>query len=220
MLRFTHKLPEIPYYVGVSGGPDSMGSLDFLSNHRIKPKVAFFNHGDQHSDEAEAFVRDYAGSKGLEFFVGRISHSRPKNESLEEHWRKSRLGFFHSLNGQVITGHNLNDVIEWWIISSLHGESKLLPYRNGNIIRPFRATLKLDLAAWCERNKVPYLHDPCNADTRFIRSHVRHKLMPEALIVNPGLRKVILKKVLEDAKTNLVGTAGSVLENPKEIGAF
>ena len=202
MLRFTHTLPKTPYFVAVSGGPDSITTLDFFCNYRIKPKVIYYDHGTEHSKDAEPFVREVAAARGLKFCVGRPNFPKLKEESKEEHWRKNRLHCFHCLEGPVITGHNLNDTIETWVWSSLHGESKLLPYRNGNVIRPFRATPKSEMIAWCKKNGLQYLDDPSNADTSYIRNHIRHKLMPEALVVNPGLEKVLLKKVLEDAKAN------------------
>jgi len=210
MLRFTHKLPDIPYTVAVSGGPDSMAVLDFLCGHKIKPKVAYFNHGTEHGLEAEEFVKRFCEERKLAFAVGRIRAPKEKGESPEEFWRERRLAFLQNLGGPVITAHNLNDVVETWIFTSLHGNPKLLPYQNQNIIRPFRATPKSEFVSWCERHNVPYLNDPSNLDTKYIRNHIRHKLMPEALIVNPGLEKVIKKKVLENAASQ----APSSLPNP------
>lgn len=179
-----------------------MAALDFLSSHKVRPQVIFFHHGDDHSEEAHKFVASYCEEKKLKFCVGRINTPKLKEESLEEHWRRNRLHCFHCLDGPVITAHQLDDTCEWWIMSALHGEAKLLPYQNGNVIRPFRATPRSDMLDWCKRHNVPYLEDPCNMDGRFMRSRVRQSIMPEALKVNPGLRKVMLKKVLTDAREN------------------
>lgn len=204
MLRFTHKLPQIPFTVAISGGPDSQAILDFLSNGKRKITAAYFNHGTEHGAEAEVFVHAFCRQRKIPLILGVITAPKSKDESKEEYWRNQRLKFFHSIPGPVVTGHNLSDVMESWIFSSLHGQSKLLPYSNGNVIRPFRATPKSELLAWCTRHQIPFLNDPSNLDTSYMRNHIRHKLMPEALVVNPGLQKVILKKVLEDAKTPTV----------------
>ena len=70
MLEFIGKLPRRPC-VAVSGGPDSMAVLDFLS--RKNPVVLHFNHGTQHGEDAELFVRDYCKENNLELHVGQIS---------------------------------------------------------------------------------------------------------------------------------------------------
>lgn len=184
-----------------------MAVLDFLLGHKIQPAVIHCFHGTEHGLDARLHVLKFCEDRKIKTFFGFdiSTHFRPKKkrESKEEYWRLFRLDCFAKVGGPVITAHNLDDVCETWIWSSLHGESKLLPHRNGQVIRPFRATPKADLLDWCQRHNVPYLQDPSNSDTRYMRNHIRHKLMPEALHVNPGLRKVILKKVLADAKENL-----------------
>ena len=77
----------------------------------------------------------------------------------------------------------------------MHGQSKLIPYKRNNIIRPFLTTSKNELESWCERHEVPYMSDPGNKNEKYMRSIVRHKILPEALRVNPGLAKVLKKKV-------------------------
>ena len=47
-------------------------------------------------------------------------------------------------------------------------------------------------------NNVPYINDPSNKDTSLRRNYIRHELMPHALEVNPGIFKMISKKVAED----------------------
>jgi tRNA(Ile)-lysidine synthase TilS/MesJ len=74
----------------------------------------------------------------------------PPEKSTEEHWRDERYKFFRTFNMPVITGHNLDDVIEWFLFSSLHGQGKVMPYNNKNVIRPFISTSKRSLEDWCD----------------------------------------------------------------------
>jgi tRNA(Ile)-lysidine synthase len=48
---------------------------------------------------------------------------------------------------------------------------------------------------WAELNGVPWIEDDSNLDTCYTRNYIRHELMPHALKVNPGLHKVVAKKV-------------------------
>jgi tRNA(Ile)-lysidine synthase len=196
MLKFEGQLPH-DCYVACSGGSDSMALLHFLQQKR-RPKVAYFNHGTEHSKAAEIFVRDYCRANDLHLEIASISAAKTGKESHEEYWRNERYRFFHSLPLPVLMAHNLDDCIESWIFSSLHGEGKIIPYRNVNVIRPFRQTPKADMREWCEKNRVAWAEDSSNLDCRYMRNHIRHRIVPEALVVNPGLAKVIRKKILAE----------------------
>ena len=182
--------------VAVSGGADSMAALSFLSAHGKRDvSVAYFNHGTSFGTDSEVFIRRYCSARELPLTVGMIGNMDRGSKSTEEHWRDERIMFLEGLEGAIITGHNLDDVVEWYLFSTLHGQSKLIPYQRNNIIRPFLSTSKKELESWCDRHGVPYMNDPSNKDEKYMRSIIRHKILPEALRVNPGLATVIKKKV-------------------------
>ena len=194
-------LGQIPKEVTVacSGGPDSMAILSFLSLHsKRNVSVAYFNHGTSFGRGAETFIRDYCKAHELPLTIGMINTIDRGKKSTEEHWRDERAAFLEGLKGTVVTGHNLDDAMEWYIFSTLHGKSKLIPHRRNNIIRPFLTTRKEKLVDWCKRHSVPYLSDPGNTDERYMRSIIRHNIMTEVLKVNPGFGKVIKKKIIQE----------------------
>jgi tRNA(Ile)-lysidine synthase len=193
MLNVLGKLPR-DLTVAVSGGPDSMAILDFLSNnHNVT--AAYFDHGTSFGTKCKSFVKEFCESRDIDLVVGVNFNTCPKDESLEEHWRNERYKFLHSFDEPVITGHNLDDVIEWYLFSSIHGLAKIIPYRNQNVIRPFILTPKRSLEDWCNRKEVPFLVDPANEDKQFMRSIIRHDILPNARLVNPGIEKTIKKLV-------------------------
>ena len=193
MLRVLGKLPR-ELVVAVSGGPDSMAILDFLSNNH-EVTAAYFSHGTEFGDDCRDFVESYCSDRNIPFVLGINFFDCPAHKSLEEHWRDERYKFFRSFNDPVITGHNLDDVIEWFLFSSIHGKSKVMPYRNQNVIRPFISTSKGSLEDWCIRKEIPFLTDPSNSDRVFMRSIIRHDIVPHAKIVNPGIEKTFRKLV-------------------------
>lgn len=77
----------------------------------------------------------------------------------------------------------------------MHGTAKLIPYKRNNIIRPFLTTKKEDLVTWAYQNSVAWIEDDTNADTKYMRNYIRHEIVPRALVVNPGLYKVVSKKI-------------------------
>jgi len=201
MLKFEGELPR-EMYVACSGGVDSMAVLSFLANRQAKPRAAYFNHGTTHSNSAEAFVRAYCSANSISLVVGHVRRERRARESMEEYWRNERYAFLHALDAPVVTAHNLNDCMETWVFSALHGDPKIIPYRNRNVIRPFRQTAKSELIEWCTQRAIPWAEDASNANTAYARNRIRHRIMPEALQINPGLEKVIRKKILAESSVN------------------
>jgi len=195
-------LKEIPRKVtiAVSGGPDSMAVLDFLKNsHEVT--ACYFNHGTQHGSEAEALVTEYCKDNNIKLVTNYIKRPKPKGQSTEEFWRGERLNFFHRFREQVVTGHHLQDQMEWWLFTSTHGNPRLIPYNNGNVIRPFLTTPREEFREWCIRKEVPFLDDPSNQDRKYMRNLIRNEILPLTLEVNPGLAKTIKKLVEKQNKT-------------------
>jgi tRNA(Ile)-lysidine synthetase-like protein len=183
--------------VAVSGGPDSMAVMDFLKRGNKLDKAYYFNHGTEHGKDAEAFLLAYCEENKIDLVIGHISREKGRKESAEEYWRNERYSFLEKHNDvPVVTCHNLDDQVETWVFTSLHGCPKLIPYRRGNIIRPFVVSEKSDMLGWCAKNSVQYVTDPGNSDKKYMRSFIRTELIPKSLYVNPGLFKVIKKKVL------------------------
>ena len=200
MIRIIGKIPR-KVTVACSGGIDSMVITHFLRQSKRKVNLAYFNHDTTHSKVAEAFVTNYSENNNLKLFKGKVQGHRGKR-SLEEFWRDERYSFLESLSSNfIITCHHLDDCVETWLMSSFHGQGKLIPYqRNSNVYRPFLMTSKKTIRDYAERKGVKWVEDPSNQKTNFMRNHVRKKVMPEVLIVNPGIRTTIRKKLIENFK--------------------
>lgn len=190
--------------VAVSGGPDSMAALTFLGRTHPDLTAFYFHHGTEHGEIAHAFVKDFCNQKGIRLIIGHLTSEKPDGDSWEEFWRNQRYTFLHSQKNHLIaTAQHLDDVAETYLWSCLHGQARFIHYcqpgPNGptNIIRPFLLTTKRDLLDWCQRHQIPYLLDPSNEDTSYARNRIRHKLMPEALQINPGLLTVVKKLLVK-----------------------
>ena len=197
MIRIIGKIPST-VTVACSGGIDSMAFVHFLLQGKRKVKLAYFNHDTQHSHKAQEFVESYAQANKLELFIGRV-RGRKGKRSLEEFWRDERYDFLQRAGSDyTITCHHLDDCVETWLMSAFHGQTKLIPYqRNKNIFRPFLMTSKKVIKEYVQRKEVPWIEDPSNQHTNFMRNHVRHKVIPQVLVVNPGIRTTIRKKLIE-----------------------
>lgn len=197
MIRFIRKLPR-KCVVAFSGGVDSVAVTDFLLNGKRDVHLAFFHHGTKTSDNAEKFAKEFSKERNLNLSIGRISGEKPPGESMEEHWRNERYRFLSMYNFPVITAHHLGDAVETWIFNSLHGNPRILPYQRDNIIRPFLITPKSELIEWAERKRLKWVEDESNNDLKYMRNLIRHKIVPEAMKVNPGLDKVVKKMYIKE----------------------
>lgn len=198
MIKIQGQLPQ-RVYVACSGGVDSMAVLDFLSRkHRVE--VLHFNHGTAHGWHAEDFVTTYCLERQIPCRVGNVGgQTIPPGLSKEHWWREQRYNFFEKFtDAPVITCHHLDDCVETWIWSSMHGTAKIIPYRRNYVIRPFRLTRKRDFELWCNLHTVPWIEDDSNEDIHYTRNYIRHEMMPHVLRVNPGIHKTIARKVNED----------------------
>ena len=196
MIRMSMKLPD-KIAVAVSGGTDSMAALDFLARSNKEILVLHFNHGTPHAQGAETIVSDYCDLRNISYVIGDLKEAVPAGVSKEDFWRKARYDFFEMESGDlpVITCHHLDDAVETWLFTALHGEARLIPSQRGRYLRPFLETRKAVFEDWCARKDVPYIIDPSNFDTSFMRNYIRHEIVPKALMVNPGLPKVLRKKI-------------------------
>lgn len=195
MIKFQGKLPR-RCIIAFSGGADSVAAADFLMNGKREVSLAFFHHGTETSDQAIKFVQRFAENRNVELHIGRLLTSKPADLSPEEFWRNARRAFFDKFDCPVLTAHHLDDVVETWIFTSLHGEGRLIPYSSGNVVHPFLLTEKQEFISWCQRRDLEWMEDLSNRDVRFMRNRIRHNIVPEAFMVNPGLHKTMRKKLI------------------------
>ena len=194
MIRVLTKLPR-EITIAFSGGIDSVAAVDFLRrNHTVT--CAFYHHRTENSTKAHQFVTQFCEERNLPLVVGILNKEKPKNKSIEEHWRDERYKFFDNFQ-TVVTAHHLDDCIETYLFGALHGTPKLIPMQRNNVIRPFLTTSKLDFFDWVMRKDLPFCHDTSNDDDKYKRNYIRQHIVPHAFKVNPGIDKVIKKMILE-----------------------
>lgn len=201
MIKLNTTLPS-NFYLAFSGGVDSLAAAHFLKNGKKNFTLLHFNHGCEYSDEIEMQCKSRAESLGLNLTVAKITKKTTNKKSLEEHWRDERYSFFRrfaSVDTPVLTCHHLDDSVESWIWSSLHGKPHIIKpsVDDGAILRPFLMTEKESFRSYAMRHALKPVDDPFNEDYDLTRNYIRSNIIPHAYAVNPGLKKVILKKYLD-----------------------
>jgi tRNA(Ile)-lysidine synthase len=194
MIKLLTPLPK-KLYVACSGGVDSMAALNFLSRkHNVT--AAFFDHWTEHGMVSKHWLRQHCQKHDIPFVFGELSSPKPKDLSHEEHWRNERYAWLDTLDHVVVTAHHLDDAVETWVWSSMHGQPKLPEIIRKKVVRPFLTTPKMDLMDWCIKKNVPWCDDETNLDVKYMRNYVRHVAMPVVQKINPGIQKTIKKKLL------------------------
>ena len=201
MIKVLTPLPR-ELIVACSGGVDSMAVVDFLrKNHDVS--CAFYHHDTEDSQRAYEFISKYCNENDLTLFVGTCLGQKPgPGESREEWWRNKRYSFLENIDKTIVTAHNLDDCVETYIHSAMHGKPKVIPMYRNNIVRPFLTTPKIEFVNWCKRKNIEWCEDSSNTNTDFTRNYIRHMMMPHALRVNPGLPKTV-KKIVQRQLTNI-----------------
>jgi tRNA(Ile)-lysidine synthase len=183
--------------VAVSGGPDSMALLHVLSLLRARSGFGLFAHGVDHGlrpeatgelDLAEAFAR----SLEVPFSRSRVRVDAGGN--LQARARAARWDALRSAASatgaeHIATGHHADDRAETLLMRLLRGTRwrgmAVLPPRENDRIRPFFRARRADVMAHVARHGITHAHDPSNLDPRFLRSRVRHEVLPVLERLNP-----------------------------------
>jgi tRNA(Ile)-lysidine synthase len=185
--------------VAVSGGPDSMALLHVLAKLRAEFSLALFAHGVDHGLRPEApaelaLANELAAALGVPFTSTKVALANGAN--LQARAREARYSALEerarSLGGALIaTAHHADDRAETVLIRLLRGGAPgalaVLPARDGARLRPLIRARRADVLLHLERHGVNFANDPSNHDARFLRSRVRHELLPLLVQLSPKI---------------------------------
>lgn len=197
MIKLSTRLPK-SFHLALSGGVDSIAACHFLSKKHTVTAI-YVNQNEDDSEATEDLVRRFCDKNNIELKIYSYIDEKDKSLSLEEYWREERYKIFHAIDDTVVTCHHLDDCVETWIWSSMHGIGKIIPNANKNVVRPFLQTKKIEFERYAIKNDLPFVVDNSNLDLSRTRNYIRRVIMPHVLEVNPGIQKTILKKVISDA---------------------
>lgn len=183
----------------VSGGPDSMALLHVLAKLRAEFSFELFAHGVDHGLRAEAsaelaLASELAAGLGVPFTTTELALAHGSN--LQARARDARYAALearaHALGGALIaTAHHADDRAETVLIRLLRGANPAalaaLPARDGARLRPLIRARRADVLLHLERHGLNFANDPSNRDARFLRSRVRHELLPLLAQLSPKI---------------------------------
>jgi len=191
--------------VAVSGGVDSMVMAWLFREAGVDHAIAHCNfclRGEE-SDGDEKFVAAYASEHGIEYYTARfttLEHAAAKKISVQMAARELRYEWFSSLVSSegfdaVAVAHNLNDNAETFLINLIRGTGLSgltgMSRSSDGIIRPLLFASRKEIASFASEKKIQFREDSSNAQVKYTRNRIRHKVIAEMEKVNPGVLDAI-----------------------------
>lgn len=190
----TELRPGDRIVVGVSGGGDSMALLHVLAGLRSSLKCAIHAHGVDHGFRSEAVSElDLAEqlSTRLEVPFTRSSLQLSGGGNLQARAREGRYTELEATARRVgarwvATAHHHEDRAETLLIRLLRGTGPrglaVLPACSTTAqpgrLRPLIRSSKAAIERHLTRHEIAYACDPSNRNPKFLRTRVRHELLP------------------------------------------
>lgn len=203
-------LPPLPerLLAGVSGGADSVALLRLLVLSGRQVQAVHVNHGlrGDASDGDEAFVRALCREMDVPLMVYRAV---PPAHAGEGWAREARYGFFREAMAQtnceaLALAHHQDDQAETLLLHLLRGAGLtglcgMAPdamLDGMRVVRPLLSLTRAQLQEALLDADQPWREDASNADDRYLRNALRHRLLPEMERLVPGASQRLARTAL------------------------
>lgn len=185
--------------IACSGGVDSVVLLHFMLGYN-NVRVIHVNHnpGNAYDDACEELVKELCLKYGVPLDLHHITENITNN--FEHNWRNFRQKIYRAYDCDVYLGHTLDDQVEEYLMSSIKGNVRFIQSRRNNLCRPFLNITKSELYEYAKKYDLKWIEDPTNYDGSNQRSLCRNEIVPQALKINPGLYKTVLRLSQEKCK--------------------
>jgi len=194
--------PGATLVVACSGGPDSLallaGLAELARRLRLHLVVAHLDHGGRAGSAADArSVARRAAALALPCVTERLrdrSALGGRGLSGEAGLRRLRREFLRRVArahgaDAIALGHTADDQAETLLLrlvrgTGLRGLAGMRP-RRGPWIRPLLAVSRAQVVEFLRDRRLRARRDPTNADLRWSRNRIRHRVLPELTRLNP-----------------------------------
>ncbi|MBC8981322.1 tRNA lysidine(34) synthetase TilS [Pseudomonas lurida] len=181
------------WHIAFSGGLDStvlLHLLASLANTETLPPLSavHVHHGLQAAADAwPAHCQSICDNLGVPLSVKRVQVQ--PGASLERAAREARYRAFAEVTGAgevVLTGQHRDDQAETLLFRLLRGAGvrglaampAQRPLAGGYLVRPLLDVSREALEFYAHEHQLKWIEDPSNADSRFSRNYLRHRVLP------------------------------------------
>ncbi len=189
--------------LGVSGGADSTALLLFFCamrrKYRLRLTVVHVHHGIRgaEADADVSAVRQLCARQQVElltFFRDIPREAAAQGLTEEEAGRRARYEIFENVRRQkqaavIAVAHHRDDQAELVLMNlirgtGIRGMGGMRP-KSGAVIRPFLCVGRAEIEGWLRECGQPWRTDSTNADDRYTRNAVRHRILPALDRIRP-----------------------------------
>lgn len=228
-LEFVEELKRGRNLLAFSGGVDSSALYFLLQDCGIPFDIAIVDYGTRKQSCLEV---SYA--QNLCFLHHRqcfIKYAPPILGNFESNARKLRYEFFESLIARfgythLILAHQLNDVLEWFLMQFCKGTSvqtmQISPRVQRAtycILRPLWQTSRTQILHYLKKNQIFYFEDFSNLNPQFRRNYFRANFTDELLKEFQSGIAFSLKLLNEESRQDNENLKSKIFEIPT-LGLF
>ncbi len=219
LLEFCKKkhLLKQAVVIGYSGGVDSQVLLYafaklYQQGALTAPiKAVHVNHGlSDNAANWQTFCQQQASALAIDFMIEQVTLREDSNESLEEQARNARYNALasHMVDDAVLfTAHHQDDQVETLLLAlkrgagvqGLGGMQAIRPFdkhSNRQIARPLLTLSRAQIEDYAQHNKLQWIEDESNQDTRYDRNFIRAEILPLLKARWPGINDTISRSSL------------------------
>lgn len=187
-LNFVNKNKNETYFVGLSGGVDSVVLLSALVELGVKCHALHVNHGiSANSDEWERHCMQLCKQIGVPISVTNLNLNK-RLPNLECVARNERYSFFEKIagkNGIVVTAHHMNDQVETFLLAAKRGSGvdglsamPLIKSGNSDHFRPMLSKTKSEILRYAHEKGLSWVEDESNLSSDYDRNFLRNEVIP------------------------------------------
>lgn len=204
------------YWIAFSGGVDSICLLHAINmiRERLPAPInaVHLNHGLQmDSNYWVIHCQNICSELAIECTTLNLNVQLIPGQSLEATARTARLDAYQKVmqdNDMMLTAQHQNDQAETYMLQLLRGSGlpglasmpKFITFANGYLVRPLLDISRQQLIDYAQYHKLTWIEDPSNADTKFERNYLRHKIFPELKHHWPGYATTITRSAAHCAE--------------------
>jgi len=182
------------YWVGFSGGLDSTVLLSVLAQQQASlPARLQALHVNHHlhpdADNWEQHCQHICAVMHVPIECRSISVKPEKGQSLEAVAREQRYKVFRKLvkkDDMLLLAHHQDDQMETFLLQALRGAGMrglaamplFAPFELGHLARPLLEFTRDELQVWADAQRLAWLDDPSNTNSRFDRNFLRRQVIP------------------------------------------
>lgn len=193
------------FLLAVSGGKDSVVMAHLFAELGLPFGIGHCNfqlRGSESDGDAD-FVKELAGRLGCSFHLAAFDTNQVAREwsvSIQTAARRLRYDWLEQVRQTndydfIATAHHLTDSIETQLHHLVRGAGLKgllgIPPRNGSIVRPLLFARGGELAAYQESHQLPFREDRSNAEVKYTRNFIRHRILPALQQLNPNLENTL-----------------------------